>query len=230
MAVDVARGDGEDYSAFHVWNITTNEIVAEYQGKVAIDMYANMVHQAATRYGTCLVVVESNNIGFMLIDKLKDLRYNNLYYSKGDEFIDPLIAENITGATPGFTTSSKTRPLIIAKMEEMIRNQLVITRSKRLFGEFKTFVWKNGRPQAMRSKHDDLVMSFAIACWIRDAVYEESAYDREKSEKMMNAFFTDKRELNTTIPGMIGHLPVMKSGQASEAKKQQQQYSWLYKG
>jgi hypothetical protein len=230
MTVDVARGDGEDYSAFHVWNITTNEIVAEYQGKVAIDMYANMVHQAATRYGTCLVVVESNNIGFMLIDKLKDLRYNNLYYSKGDEFIDPLIAENITGATPGFTTSSKTRPLIIAKMEEMIRNQLVITRSKRLFGEFKTFVWKNGRPQAMRSKHDDLVMSFAIACWIRDAVYEESAYDREKSEKMMNAFFTDKRELNTTIPGMIGHLPVMKSGQASEAKKQQQQYSWLYKG
>lgn len=115
-------------------------------------------------------------------------------------------------------------------MEEMIRNQLVITRSKRLFGEFKTFVWKNGRPQAMRSKHDDLVMSFAIACWIRDAVYEESAYDREKSEKMMNAFFTGKRELNTTIPGMIGHLPVMISGQASEAKKQQQQYSWLYKG
>ena len=73
-------------------------------------------------------------------------------------------------------------------------------------------------------------MSFAIACWIRDAVYEESAYDREKSEKMMNAFFTGKRELNTTIPGMIGHLPVMKSGQAREAKKQQQQYSWLYKG
>jgi len=161
---------------------------------------------------------------------LKDLRYNNLYYSKGDGFIDPLIAENTAGATPGFSTSSKTRPLIIAKMEEMIRNQLVIVRSKRLFGEFKTFIWKNGRPQAMRSKHDDLVMSFAIACWIRDAVYEESAYDREKSEKMMNAFFTDKRELNTTIPGMIGHLPVIKSKQASEAKKQQQQYSWLYKG
>ena len=230
MAVDVARGDGEDCSAFHVWNVTTNEIVAEYQGKLAIDMYASVVHQTATRYGTCLVVIESNNIGFMLIDKLKDLRYNNLYYSKSDEYIDPIIAENISGATAGFTTSSKTRPLIIAKMEEMVRNQLVITKSKRLFGEFKTFVWKNGRPQAMRSKHDDLVMSFAIACWIRDTVFEESAYDREKSEKMLCAFFTDKKEFNTTIPGMVGHLPVMKSGQAIEAKKQQQQYTWLYKG
>lgn len=230
MAVDVARGDGEDCSAFHVWNVTTNEIAAEYQGKLAIDMYASVVHQTATRYGTCLVVVESNNIGFMLIDKLKDLRYNNLYYSKSDEYIDPLIAENISGATAGFTTSSKTRPLIIAKMEEMVRNQLVITKSKRLFGEFKTFIWKNGRPQAMRSKHDDLVMSFAIACWIRDTVFEESAYDREKSEKMLCAFFTDKKEFNTTIPGMIGHSPVMKSGQAIEAKKQQQQYTWLYKG
>ena len=230
MAVDVARGDGEDCSAFHVWNVTTNEIVAEYQGKLAIDMYASVVHQTATRYGTCLVVIESNNIGFMLIDKLKDLRYNNLYYSKSDEYIDPIIAENISGATAGFTTSSKTRPLIIAKMEEMVRNQLVITKSKRLFGEFKTFVWKNGRPQAMRSKHDDLVMSFAIACWIRDTVFEESAYDREKSEKMLCAFFTDKKEFNTTIPGMVGHSPVMKSGQAIEAKKQQQQYTWLYKG
>jgi len=230
MAVDVARGDGEDCSAFHVWNVTTNEIVAEYQGKLAIDMYASVVHQTATRYGTCLVVIESNNIGFMLIDKLKDLRYNNLYYSKSDEYIDPIIAENISGATAGFTTSSKTRPLIIAKMEEMVRNQLVITKSKRLFGEFKTFVWKNGRPQAMRSKHDDLVMSFAIACWIRDTVFEESAYDREKSEKMLCAFFTDKKEFNTTIPGMAGHSPVMKSGQAIEAKKQQQQYTWLYKG
>ena len=230
ISVDVSRGDGEDYSAFHVWNVTTNEIVAEYQGKLAIDMYANVVHQTATRYGNCLVVVENNNIGFMLIDKLKELRYSNLYYSKNNEFIDPLIAENVNGAAPGFSTSSKTRPLIITKMEEMVRNQLVITRSKRLFGEFKTFIWKNGRPQAMRSKHDDLVMSFAIACWIRDTVFEESAYDREKSEKMMGAFFTNKKEFNTTIPGMLGHLPVARSGQAKEAKKTQQQFMWLYKG
>ena len=230
MSVDVSRGDGEDYSAFHVWNLTTNEIIAEYQGKLAIDMYANIVHQTATRYGSCLVVVENNNIGFMLIDKLKDLRYNNLYYSKNDEYIDPVLAESIGGVAPGFATSVKTRPLIITKMEEMVRNQLVITRSKRLFGEFKTFVWKNGRPQAMRSKHDDLVMSFAIACWIRDTVFEESAYNREKSEKILSAFFTNKKELNTTIPGMIGYRTVEKTKQAEEAKNLQQQYMWLYKG
>ena len=36
----------------------------------------------------------------------------------------------------------------------------------------KTFIWKNGKPQAMRSYNDDLVMSLAIACWVRDTAIE----------------------------------------------------------
>ena len=230
MAVDVARGDGEDYSAFHVWNITTNEIVAEYQGKVAIDMYANMVHQAATRYGTCLVVVESNNIGFMLIDKLKDLRYNNLYYSKGDEFIDPLIAENITGATPGFTTSSKTRPLIIAKMEEFIRNKLITVYSPRLVDEFKTFIWNNNKAEAMRSYHDDLVMALAIGCWVRDTALTVNQRDMEYKKAMVGSMKLNNTTLSTTIPGMVGHRQGPLSDDAIQQKQNYEQFVWLIKG
>jgi len=230
MSVDVARGDGEDHSAFHVWNITTNEIAAEYQGKLTIDMYANLVHQTGNRYGSCLVVVENNNIGFMALDKLKELQYNNLYYSKNDQYIQAVLAESIAGSTAGFATSQKSRPLIITKMEEMIRNKLVTIKSKRLFNEFKTFIWKNGRPQAMRSKHDDLVMSFAIACWIRDTVFEESAYNREKSESMLSAIKTSNKTFNSAIPGMVGYRQVRKDNQAREAQKIQQEYMWLYRG
>ena len=38
--------------------------------------------------------------------------------------------------------------------------------STRLFHELKTFIWHNGKPQAMRSYHDDLVMALAIGCWV----------------------------------------------------------------
>ena len=55
--------------------------------------------------------------------------------------------------------SMKTRPLVIAKFEEFIRNKLITINSMRLANEIKTFVWHNGRPQAMRSYNDDLVIA-----------------------------------------------------------------------
>jgi hypothetical protein len=60
-------------------------------------------------------------------------------------------------AIPGFTTSTKTRPLVVAKLEEFIRNKMLTTYSSRIYHEFKTFIWNNGKPQAMRSYNDDLL-------------------------------------------------------------------------
>ena len=71
----------------------------------------------------------------------------------------------------------KTRPLIITKLEEFVRNKLIIIRSKRLFNEMKTFVWQNGKPQAMKKHNDDLIMALAIGCWIRDTALETNKRD-----------------------------------------------------
>ena len=39
LVADVARGDGKDYSVFHVIKLNTMEVVAEYQGKPNLDMF-----------------------------------------------------------------------------------------------------------------------------------------------------------------------------------------------
>ena len=39
LIADVARGDGKDSSAFHVFKVSNMEQVAEYQGKPSLDMY-----------------------------------------------------------------------------------------------------------------------------------------------------------------------------------------------
>ena len=92
-----------------------------------------------------MVVVENNNIGFSVLEKLIDAGYPNLYYStKGThEFVDQYEAQNISNSIPGFTTSQKTRPLIVSKLEEFIRNDLITIHSARTQQELKTFVWKN---------------------------------------------------------------------------------------
>ena len=43
LVADVARGDGADYSVFHIFKLETMEVIAEYQGKVTPDMFSDMV-------------------------------------------------------------------------------------------------------------------------------------------------------------------------------------------
>ena len=88
--------------------------------------------------------------------------------------MDQVVAESVSNSVPGFTTSMKTRPLIVAKLEEFVRNELITINSPRLYNEMKTFVWNNGRPEAMRSYNDDLIMSCAIGCWVRDTALIEN--------------------------------------------------------
>jgi len=68
----------------------------------------------------------------------------------------------------GFSTTTKTRPLIISKLDEYFREKAVIIRSNRLIDELFTFIFHNGRAEAMKSYNDDLTMAFCIGLWVRD--------------------------------------------------------------
>ena len=70
--------------------------------------------------------------------------------------------------TPGFTTTSVTRQLIISRLESYMREKSINIQSTRTIDELYTFIWNNGKAEAMRNYNDDLVMSFAIGLWVRD--------------------------------------------------------------
>ena len=170
MVADVARGDGADSSAFHVVKLETMEIIAEYKGKPTIDAYSRILYDTGAEYGNCLLVVENVGVGYSVLEKLVELDYPNLYYSvkSTHQYVEQYQAETMSNTVAGFTTSTKTRPLVIAKLEEFIRNKLIKIYSTRTIEEIKTFIWYNGKPQAMRGYSDDLIMALAIACWVRD--------------------------------------------------------------
>ena len=129
------------------------------------------------------------------MEKLNDLEYPNLYYSvkSTHEYVEATQGEHHNKAILGFTTSVKTRPLIVAKLEEYIRNKLIYTYSSRAFHEMKTFIWYNGKPQAMRSYNDDLIMALAIACWVRDTALEVSKKDQEYQKAMLNSMYLNNK-------------------------------------
>jgi len=227
LVADVARGDGKDFSAFHVIDLHTLHQVAEYQGKVNLDMYSNLVNTTGREYGDCMVVVENNNIGFASLEKLIELQYPNLYYSikSTHEYVDSYVAESRSNAVPGFTTSMKTRPLIVAKLEEFVRNKLITLRSSRVVNELKTFIWNNGKAEAMRSYNDDLVMSLAIACWVRDTALVVNQRDSEYKKVILNSMTKSSTILDTTVPGMTGHNKAVQRKALDERKE----FGWLLK-
>jgi hypothetical protein len=233
LSADVARGDGKDNSTLHVIKLETMEIVAEYQGKPTLDVYADMIFGIGKEYNNAMIVVENNSVGIAVLNKLQGLGYNNIYYSikSTHEYVDQLQGENMSNAIAGFSTTSKTRPLIIAKMEEFIRNKLITLYSSRTHNELKTFIWNNGRPEAMRSYNDDLTMALAIGCWVRDTAFEAGKLEQEYRNAFVNSMFVASTKINNQIKGQEGYQSKMDmKGKEEKAQEIFQNFGWLYKG
>ena len=232
---DVARGDGKDNSTFHIVKLETMEQVAEYQGKPTLDAYANMLNTVGKEYGDCMVVVENVGIGISILEKLVDLEYPNIYYATKSthEHVDPLVAQSVSNVVPGFTTSYKTRPLIIAKLEEFVRNKLITVYSSRLLAELETFIWDNGKPQAMRGYNDDLTMALAIGCWVKDSVFTMNQRAVEYNKVMLDSMFVAGTKLSTAIEGQHGYNKNFDHDKTSKTKEMidaQKEFIWLLKG
>lgn len=175
VSADIARGDGEDYSAFHVIDVETSMQVAEYKGKVETKQFGNMLVSIATEYNDALLIPENSSIGWNAIQQVIDRGYRNLFYmSKDLQYVD--VEHQVSGRyardernmVPGFTTSQRTRPLIIARLKEYMLDNSFTIRSSRMMAELDTFIWKNGRPEALQGYNDDLIMALCIGLWVRD--------------------------------------------------------------
>ena len=175
VAADVARGDASDFSAFHVIEIESLEQVAEYKGKIPTKDFGNLCMNTAVEYNNALLVIENSSIGWATIQQVIDREYDNLFYTSKDlQYVD--IARQVTNRyrhkdrqmIPGFSMTMKTRPLVIAKLDEYFREKSVIVRSNRLIDELFVFIYNNNKAEAMQGYNDDLVMSFALTLWVRD--------------------------------------------------------------
>jgi hypothetical protein len=175
VVADVARGDGADYSAAHVIDVVNASQVAEYRGKLDTKDFGNFLVSLATEYNDALLVIENANVGWAAIQQCIDRGYKNLFYmSKDLKYVD--VEHQLSnryrseerGMVAGFSTTSKTRPLIISKLDEYFKEKSVTIRSTRLIDELFTFIFMNGRAEAMKGYNDDLVMSFSIGLWVRD--------------------------------------------------------------
>jgi len=205
MGADVARGDGSDFSACHVFESDTMIQCAEFKGQIDTVEFGKFLVMVANMYNQALLVVENNNSGWSTIQTIVNLYYLNLYYTADkDIVINPdVIKTNKLNAkrnksVPGFSTTSATRPAMMDKLEKYFSDNSVIIYSERTMYEIQSFIWKNGRPEAAPGFNDDLVMSLAIALWVRDTSMELMRAGQFRTQALIDSAMVVKGELDTS--------------------------------
>ena len=135
---------------------------------------------------------------------------------------------------PGFSTTLKTRPLIVAKMEEYTREKLVKLHSNRLIDELFVFIYKTGvsqsKAEAMDGYNDDLVMSYSIALWVRDTALRLQTDRNDQQWAMMDSILQNNGNVDRTVgfqKGKVGHPD--KNPYEMELGKDKEDLTWLIK-
>ena len=203
VSADTSRGDGGDFQTCHVINAITLEQCAEYKGQMSTKDFGNLLVSVATDYNNALLIIERENTGWAVIQQVIDREYPQLFYSTADlKYIDvqnQLSNKHYTDdkkAVPGFSTNVKTRPLVISHLEQYFREHAVQIYSSRTLSELETFIWKNGKAQAMDGYNDDLTMALGIGLWVRDTALRL----RQEGIDLMKASLQhiNKTKLDTT--------------------------------
>ena len=208
VSADISRGDSKDFSTFHILDIITGEIVAEYKGKTPPDRFAELLNKFGRMYNNALMCPENNSYGYATILRLKDLGYPKLYYARRGIYVgDYVPSKNSDNA--GFTTSGKSRNMILTKLEEMLRNKQILTYSSRFYDEIKTFVWKGNKAQAMKGYNDDLVMSLAIGTWILDTSSDVGRDSRAIANALLQGMSLKKKLYQDVHESLSDGRPTM---------------------
>lgn len=178
MGCDTA-GLGEDFFTAKVVDCKTRKTVATLRVKhLDEDLYADQLYCLGKTYNDAFIAVETN-YSTLSARQLESLSYPNLFRRERGEGQRQV----------GFETNLKTRPLIIGNLIALFREDSSIECDKETLREMLTFVrGKNGRGEADKGCHDDLVMALAIAQYVASS-WDKEVVEREACEDFLSKHF-----------------------------------------
>ena len=158
-------GDGSDYFTAHVLDARTGVQVATLKHQFDADQYTKQMYCLGMYYKQALIGIEANFDSFPIME-LQRLGYVWQYTRETQD--------TYTGKREkrfGFKTTSLTRPTIISRLIEVVREHCEVINDKDTLEELLTIVRnEKGRIEAPEGGHDDQMMGLAIAHHIREQV------------------------------------------------------------
>lgn len=184
---DTAGSDsGDDFFTGHVLDARTGEQVAVLKHQFNADQYAKQMYCLGKYYKDALIGIEANFDSFPIME-LQRLGYPKQYTRAAQD--------TYTGKTEkrfGFKTTSLTRPTIISRLVEIVREHCELINDRVTLEELLTIVRnEKGRIEAPQGGHDDMMMGLAIAHHIREQV----VFNNEVIEVAPERHFKSERKI-----------------------------------
>ena len=159
LGADVAEGLANgDYSCAMVGDSESFDLVAKWHGHIDPDLFGMELIKLAKYYNDAYLGVENNNHGLTTLTTIKKNEYWNLFFSKSYDRFSDTITQKL-----GWSTNIKTKPLMIDKLGEFIREMYIGIYDDQAISECLTYIIEdNGKTNAQSGCHDDMVIAMAI--------------------------------------------------------------------
>ncbi len=168
IGADTAMGvRNGDFSVAQVLDSNKRQ-VATWRGQVHPDYFSDILEALGHYYNEAFIVVENNGHGILTCTRLgKDKAYPNFYM---ETVVDKITDKETIKL--GFTTTAKTKPLIIDQLRASNRDGEIELNDKQTIREMLTYVVsETGAMEAEPGCHDDTVMALALANHVHEGAW-----------------------------------------------------------
>jgi hypothetical protein len=179
--VDTARGQGLDYHAYSVIDVTSipyRQVVTFRNNQLAPMLYPNAIYPILRQYNNSYCLIEVNDIGGQVADILHDdLEYDNIVYVSMQGRKGQVVNGGFGGkggSLKGVKTSTAVKRIGCSILKNLIEDTKLVVEDFDTVDEFCSFVAKGDSFEAEENHNDDLVMTLVLFSWLTTQAYFKS--------------------------------------------------------
>jgi hypothetical protein len=190
MTVDVARGLGNDYSAFIVFDITNfpYKVVAKYRNnEIKPMLFPSIIHEVAKGYNDAWLLVEVNDIGDQVANILHfDLEYDNVLMCAMRGRAGQIVGSGFSGKKSqlGVRMTAAVKKLGCSNLKTLLEDDKLLTVDYDIISELTTFAQKHNSFEAEEGCNDDLAMCLVIFSWLVAQDYFKEMTDNDVRKRI----------------------------------------------
>ena len=190
MTVDVARGLGNDYSAFVLFDITEfpYKVVAKYRNnEIKPMLFPSVILETLKGYNNAWVLVEVNDIGEQVANILHyDLEYENMLMAAMRGRAGQVIGHGFSGkkSQMGVRTTAQVKKLGCSNLKTLLEDDKLLTLDYDIISELTTFAQKHNSFEAEEGCNDDLAMCLVIFSWLVAQEYFKEMTDNDVRKRI----------------------------------------------
>jgi hypothetical protein len=190
MTVDVARGVGNDYSAFVVVDITEfpHKVVAKYRNnEIKPMLFPNIIWEIARKYNDSFILCEVNDIGDQVASILQyDLEYQNLLMCSMRGRAGQIVGQGFSGSKTqlGIKMSKTVKKVGSLNLKTLVEEDKLLFNDYEIISELTTFISKHNSFEAEEGCNDDLAMCLVIYAWLVAQDYFKELTDQDVRKRL----------------------------------------------